>query len=180
MIVSGYDREADLLDWYYTDDGRNEPSEEDTTMKLVANKDNFDHVFVYGTLRRGEPNHHLMGEAYCAGRGVTELPFLVYGRGFPLARLPVEGEDTTHAGPLVGEVYAVDKATLARLDELEGHPTFYKRTYTAIIQFPRKEIWMYHWNSPGVIRNEVVKPFPFTEQIDWCVAKAPLVRSRVG
>ena len=30
--------------------------------------------------------------------------------------------------PVLGEVYLVDPGTLRRLDQLEGHPTFYRRT----------------------------------------------------
>lgn len=167
-----YSREVvDMLDWYYRDDERNEPKDGATTgedVKLMNKHDNFDHVFVYGTLLRGQPNHSLLGESFYAGRGATKDRFLMWGVGFPLARLPKESENLAFAGNVVGEVYAVSKAVLSRLDDLEGHPNFYERRFTAISEFSRKEIWMYHWaNESGRIAGEVVTPDPITKRLSW-------------
>jgi gamma-glutamylcyclotransferase (GGCT)/AIG2-like uncharacterized protein YtfP len=80
------------------------------------------HVFVYGTLLRGEPNHHLLARATFVRAAQTTPRFSLVSLGaFP--GLLVGGDAT-----VVGEVYAVDVATLAALDRLEGHPRFYRRT----------------------------------------------------
>jgi gamma-glutamylcyclotransferase (GGCT)/AIG2-like uncharacterized protein YtfP len=76
-------------------------------------------VFVYGTLKRGETNHHWL-EGAC-WQGEAELRGVVlHDLGpFPMA---VIGD-----GSAQGEVYAVDDRGLARLDELEGYPRLYDR-----------------------------------------------------
>lgn len=80
------------------------------------------HVFVYGTLRAGECNHRLLQGARLIASARTEPFFRMYSLGgFPGI---VPGGETQ----IVGEVYAVDGAMLARLDRLEGHPDFYTRT----------------------------------------------------
>lgn len=80
-------------------------------------------VFVYGTLKMGYGNHHLLDGAWFEGEGVTKerwpldassaIPFLHKREG--------EGERVE------GELYLVDPETLSRLDALEGHPSFYRR-----------------------------------------------------
>jgi gamma-glutamylcyclotransferase (GGCT)/AIG2-like uncharacterized protein YtfP len=76
-------------------------------------------VFVYGTLKRGETNHHWLERA--SWQGEAELPGVVlHDLGpFPMA---VIGQGMT-----LGQVYAVDQPGLARLDELEGYLRLYDR-----------------------------------------------------
>ncbi|GAB6019341.1 hypothetical protein CHUAL_000933 [Chamberlinius hualienensis] len=87
-------------------------------------------LFVYGTLKRGEPNYKFMtdgekGKAVFIGPATTNqkwpliiaskynIPFLLYKEG---------------TGNFIeGEVFDVDNALLSTLDALEGHPHFYER-----------------------------------------------------
>ncbi|XP_014212003.1 putative gamma-glutamylcyclotransferase CG2811 isoform X2 [Copidosoma floridanum] len=88
-------------------------------------------VFVYGTLKRGEPNHSLLtsaekGYSKFLGLGKTLLkyPLVIatkYNIPFLLKRPGVGNQ-------IIGEVYDVDSKMLKSLDELEEHPNFYVRT----------------------------------------------------
>jgi gamma-glutamylcyclotransferase (GGCT)/AIG2-like uncharacterized protein YtfP len=79
-------------------------------------------VFVYGTLLEGEANHGQLGSARCLGPARTAPSFeLVDLGGFPGL---VEGQ----GGAVEGELYACDAQTLARIDELEDHPDYFRRT----------------------------------------------------
>ena len=79
-------------------------------------------VFVYGTLMAGEPNHRLLQRAKWIGLARTEPCYVLLDLGaYP-------GMVTGGTTAVAGEVYEVDKETLAALDRLEGHPTFYRRT----------------------------------------------------
>lgn len=79
-------------------------------------------VFVYGTLMRGEGNHDLLASAEFVGPGQSLPCFELHDLGaFP--GLVANGKDAVE-----GEIYAVGPDTLARLDKLEGHPKFYRRT----------------------------------------------------
>lgn len=79
-------------------------------------------VFVYGTLLRGHGNHRLLERARFLGNAVTATAnwTMLHLGGFP---------GIVHSGStrITGELYEVDDATLARLDQLEGHPNFYER-----------------------------------------------------
>jgi gamma-glutamylaminecyclotransferase len=79
-------------------------------------------VFTYGTLLNGEVNHHLLVRARFVAEARTEPRFDL----FDLGAFPAMSAGGVTA--VLGEVYAVDEATLARLDRLEGHPSFYQRT----------------------------------------------------
>lgn len=83
-------------------------------------------VFVYGTLLAGEPNHRLLEAASFVGAAETAPVFSLVDLG-PFPALVGGGERA-----VVGEVYEVDRPTLARLDLLEGHPRFYKRQRIAL------------------------------------------------
>ncbi len=83
-------------------------------------------VFVYGTLLEGEGNHDLLARAEFLGPARTPPRFALHDLGgFP--GLVAGGE---HA--VDGEVYIVGPDTLARLDQLEGHPRFYRRAPIAL------------------------------------------------
>jgi gamma-glutamylcyclotransferase (GGCT)/AIG2-like uncharacterized protein YtfP len=83
-------------------------------------------VFVYGTLLQGEGNHDLLVGAQFLGPARTPPRFALHDLGgFPGL---VDGGG--HA--VEGEVYIVGPDTLARLDQLEGHPRFYRRAPIAI------------------------------------------------
>jgi gamma-glutamylcyclotransferase (GGCT)/AIG2-like uncharacterized protein YtfP len=79
------------------------------------------HVFVYGTLLRGEPNHRKMSGARFVREARTEPAFTLVDLGpFPALR---EGGATV----VVGELYEVSDAKLAELDLFEGVPRLYER-----------------------------------------------------
>jgi gamma-glutamylaminecyclotransferase len=104
-------------------------------------------VFVYGTLLRGEVNHHLLAQAEFLGSHRTAACFSLYLlRAYPGA---VRGG--TRAIP--GEVYGVDRAGLRRLDRLEDYPTLYDRQLLAT---PYGRAWIYLFR--GSVRDRPLIP----------------------
>lgn len=90
-------------------------------------------VFVYGTLKRGFPNHDsvLRDARYCGDYITTEAYPLVIGRQwFVPSLLPEPGSGHR----VSGELFEVDEACLAALDDLEGlgNPRGYHRDMIAI------------------------------------------------
>lgn len=93
-------------------------------------------VFVYGTLKRQEPNHHVIdpekhtcpessGVSKFIGRARTENAFpLVIGTRYNIPFL-LDREGVGHS--IHGEVYEVDEKVLQKLDKLEDYPGFYDR-----------------------------------------------------
>jgi len=74
-------------------------------------------VFVYGTLKRGFPNHHLMPDADYKGacRTSGRVPLVIAGPWYtPILIAESGGHRVT------GELYGVDDDGLAYLDDLEG------------------------------------------------------------
>ena len=95
-------------------------------------------VFVYGTLKTGEPNHYLLkqpeessGKSILIGTGYTQKKFpLVIATKYNIPHLL----DASGKGDFVtGEVYTVDQPMLDRLDVLEGIPKHYQRRFEAIV-----------------------------------------------
>ena len=86
-------------------------------------------VFVYGTLKRGERNHHVLAAAQYLGAVVTaEARFTLceYASVSSPGRLaPSVEAGGTHR--IAGELYAVDADLLARLDRLERVGVDYQR-----------------------------------------------------
>lgn len=88
------------------------------------------HIFVYGTLKRGQPNHHRMldsanGEArfLSSARTVHKFPLVIGGPHNVPFLLDVPGQGHR----IQGEVYSVDERMLAFLDDFEMVPTWYQR-----------------------------------------------------
>lgn len=76
-------------------------------------------VFVYGSLMRGFGNNGLLREQSFQGNATADSLSLFSLGAFPAA---LHG-----SGSVKGELWLVDDDALARLDRLEGHPTFYER-----------------------------------------------------
>ncbi len=91
-------------------------------------------VFVYGTLLRGEVNHHRLAGAELLGACRTEPCFTL----FHLGAYPGLGRGGRTA--IAGEVYRVDGAGLRYLDRLEDYPRLYDRT---LIPTPFGRAWVY-------------------------------------
>lgn len=82
-------------------------------------------VFVYGTLRTGGSNSHLLGGSKYLGSAQTTSSYYILRRGryFPV----VKRSNLSYAGRVEGEVFAVDALTMCELDRLEGNNSFYTR-----------------------------------------------------
>lgn len=89
------------------------------------------HVFIYGTLKKGQPNYHNMldttkGSAKYLGQARTmdKYPLVIAGKyNIPfLLNVPGEGQRVQ------GEIYSVDDQMLKYLDWFEGCPQMYQRT----------------------------------------------------
>ncbi|KAK2492116.1 hypothetical protein MC885_011860 [Smutsia gigantea] len=102
---------------------------------LAASLAHMAHVFVYGTLKTGQPNHKVLldganGRAAFRGQGRTlePHPLVIAGEhNIPwLLDLPGRGLR------VLGEIYAVDEQMLRFLDEFEGCPDMYQRTRVQI------------------------------------------------
>lgn len=94
-------------------------------------------IFVYGTLLAGEANHGELRGARRCGAGRTAARYTLYDLGgYPGL---VAGGTTA----IVGEIYDVDAATLARLDLLEEHPTLYVRAPIALADGGDAETYLY-------------------------------------
>jgi gamma-glutamylaminecyclotransferase len=78
-------------------------------------------IFVYGTLLHGEKNHELLDGATFRGEATTLPCFQLYDMGWHPALV--------RGGPIAvrGELYSVSSRVLARLDELEEHPKWFRR-----------------------------------------------------
>ena len=112
-------------------------------------------VFVYGTLKKGFGNHRLLAHAKFMGQAVTSEAYALYISSIPFV-IRKEQVSCIH-----GEVYQVDRATLASLDSLEGHPGWYKREKITVSlrekQSERKMItaWIYFYPNPtGRLQND--------------------------
>ncbi|XP_026742050.1 putative gamma-glutamylcyclotransferase CG2811 isoform X2 [Trichoplusia ni] len=128
-------------------------------------------VFVYGTLKRDEPNNYWLsdkknGHSAYIGEGTTtkkypliiatkyNIPFLIFKPG---------------TGNLVkGEVYQVDDAMLGKLDILEDHPNYYVRELDDINTIKDKsneevmfKCWVYFLKKfkPELLRRPMLESY---------------------
>ena len=104
-------------------------------------------VFVYGTLRKGHCNHHLLKDSCCYGVGSSEACFAMYLKnGYPYVT------SSEYRYPIVGELYSVDDDILAALDKFEGHPRHYERREIPVVMGKdRYNAWIYLRDPPGVL-----------------------------
>lgn len=128
-------------------------------------------VFVYGTLKRGQPNHPEMingvhGIARFQGKGLTveKYPLVIAGKyNIPfLLNTPGIGYH------VAGEIYSVDDQLLQFLDKFEGCPDVYQRTPLRIevVEWEGKS----HESEDGPTVNNIVECYVYsttTYQPEW-------------
>ena len=90
-------------------------------------------VFVYGSLRKGFHNHYLLERSTILHDDAVITGTMASLGGFPC--VTTEGNNQIH-----GEIYEVDDPTLADLDRLEGHPSFYCRE---VVRSSKGDVWVY-------------------------------------
>ena len=106
-------------------------------------------VFVYGTLKRGGSNHPLLAGSGFLGKAVTLAAYKMVAASFPVIMPDPSGR------PVAGEVYSVDDATLARLDQLEREGRSYDRvTIDAVLV---QQLSDEHRNRPRAASVELAK-----------------------
>ncbi|CAG7818967.1 unnamed protein product [Allacma fusca] len=97
------------------------------------------YVFVYGTLKHDEPNHHWLtneenGKATFVTKGKTQTPYpLIIASRYNIPFLldkPGTGKN------IEGEVYEIDEKMLSKLDILEEYPKLYVRREEVILVPP--------------------------------------------
>lgn len=128
-------------------------------------------LFVYGTLKRGHGNHHVLGAARFIQQ--DEAPGRMYASGIPFVLEP-GGTETVH-----GELFAIEPEDLARVDRLEGHPFSYTRSpvrlkrsgvmaqiYYWLHPVPRfaREVPSGRWNGNAFQDHEKGGDFPSAEE----------------
>ncbi len=102
-------------------------------------------VFVYGTLRKGESNHHLLESSEYLGHYETEDDYTLYDVGPYPALVP-------GSKAISGEVYLIDDHTLQQLDILEDVPVEYRRE---TINTPYGTAWIYLYQDDSSLSVEV-------------------------
>jgi gamma-glutamylcyclotransferase (GGCT)/AIG2-like uncharacterized protein YtfP len=102
-------------------------------------------IFVYGTLMSGLTNHTVMQNPTFRGKAVTKDKYSLYCSG-----IPYMSKKNAHT-QIQGELYEVDEEDLKRVDILEGHPRFYKRTTIPVINDQNEEVLIeaYICNPPN-------------------------------
>jgi gamma-glutamylaminecyclotransferase len=106
------------------------------------------YVFVYGSLKNGFYNHHVL-------EGAEFITNLTLSRRFGFAMVDVGAYpalvmNDEHKTQILGEVYKINEKIFDRLDGLEGYPEYYSRLLlTGEIEKmlgADSKCWVYYWN----------------------------------
>ena len=97
------------------------------------------YVFVYGTLMSGFGNNGLLSRAEFIGTATTEDNYKMLAKGIPYL---IEEKGESYVS---GEIYRVSENALSRLDQLEGHPSWYCRKVITVINEmgDKVKVWVY-------------------------------------
>lgn len=94
-------------------------------------------LFVYGTLRRGQPAHWRLRNARALGQARTQPQWRLIDLGAYPA-LVAGGQQA-----ILGECYALSYQQLGRLDAYEGVPRPYRRERHTLAD--GRSVWLYRW-----------------------------------
>uniref|UniRef100_A0A023F7A0 Gamma-glutamylcyclotransferase family protein n=1 Tax=Triatoma infestans TaxID=30076 RepID=A0A023F7A0_TRIIF len=119
-------------------------------------------LFVYGTLKKGEPNHHCFksenGFSRFIGNGATvkKYPLVIASK----YNIPFLIDSPGQGYKVRGEVYEVDEKMLHYIDIFEEHPSFYVRRLEDInINGEINQCWSYFLPKfkPDLLNKEMLE-----------------------
>ncbi|KAF2885387.1 hypothetical protein ILUMI_20785 [Ignelater luminosus] len=125
-------------------------------------------VFVYGTLKKQEPNHHWFSKDnigyhkfICDAETIQKYP-LIIGTRYNIPFLLYSPGVGSH---VKGEVYEVDDRVLSNLDILEDHPNYYIREQHTIKCLDGRgdsiEAWIYFIKNfkPDLLKQQMFENY---------------------
>ena len=83
------------------------------------------YLFVYGTLKRGFQNHHILEDSIFICDGITINKFIMYSNGFYPMIVPEK--KSKYSGYVKGEIYKIKDKLIKKIDEFEDVPEEYIR-----------------------------------------------------
>jgi gamma-glutamylcyclotransferase (GGCT)/AIG2-like uncharacterized protein YtfP len=102
-------------------------------------------LFLYGTLKRGQQNNHFLAAQQFLREATTMPLYRLYAIGWH----PGMVLDADHGEEVKGELWAVDDEALAKMDEYEGHPTWFIRRDVAVRDcFEEVQTYMFNQRVP--------------------------------
>lgn len=114
---------------------------------LEASAGGVHQVFVYGTLKNGQGNHHVLGKNRLLKGHARADGFVMVDLGaFPGAVRIENG-----GWHIFGEVYEVDDDHFEAIDRLEGHPRFYTREVVDLERYGKT--WIYTLSRSQYLRD---------------------------
>lgn len=125
----------------------------ESTARNDYDEDGYSIVAVYGTLRTGCGNHVVMeragGEYIRDERWYGLRMYASAGCGFPFVSVGDPDES------VIVELYRVPNSGIMYLDNLEGHPNFYRRTYVDTSSHDAYPIFTYLVSPESMEGDEV-------------------------
>ena len=82
-------------------------------------------LFAYGSLKQGFGNHPILNQSPVFLATLKGYVLLTRGGSYPAIKAGL--------GMVEGEVYEITDAKLKAIDQLEGHPNYYKREIVTVI-----------------------------------------------
>lgn len=100
-------------------------------------------LFAYGSLRLGEANHDALSDALALGSATIANARLVDLGPYP-ALVEVAPATSSVDYLVVGELYQVDDAVLARLDVIKEHPALFQRRSLELTDGREAHVYVMH------------------------------------
>jgi gamma-glutamylcyclotransferase (GGCT)/AIG2-like uncharacterized protein YtfP len=130
-------------------------------------------LFVYGSLRTGLINNHKLHSATYQGFWCTSNEY--YMIGIKSGSYPYVTDENIHnellPTKIYGELYYINEEMLKSIDEMEGHPTQYRRHIVDIINDKQKQTaYMYllvNEELKNGIRENFERRFIAVNTGDW-------------
>jgi gamma-glutamylaminecyclotransferase len=139
------------------------------------------YIFVYGSLRKGLHNNHLLDDAKYIGKFTTINHYIMIGTksfSYPYLIDPTYLKFNLYSSiaddyskNIVGEVYEIDNVLMKKLDSLEGHPDYYTRKQIQVENDIAKiYVYAYILENKDIINSierYINHRFIFVESGDW-------------
>ncbi|NIP87462.1 MAG: gamma-glutamylcyclotransferase [Planctomycetales bacterium] len=100
-------------------------------------------IFIYGTLQRGHSRSGLLAGQRFLANVVTRPVYRLYDLGPHPGLVP-----DPHGNRIAGELWEVDPACLAMLDQIEDVPRLYRREGVTLEDYEEQEVQTYLYQGP--------------------------------